>query len=80
LDDLGAELLRLRAHFGHQVGAHDAVAMAREILDHRRQHQLAARLESFDEERLQAGAGGVESGGQSGGARTNDDDVARRRH
>ena len=49
LDDLGAELLGLRAHLGHQVRPHDAVAMAREVLDHRRQHELAAGLEAFDD-------------------------------
>ena len=33
-----------------------------------RQHQLTAGLEAFDEERLQVGARGVESGGQARGA------------
>ena len=49
LDDLGAELLGLRAHLGHQVRAHDAVAMPGKVLDERRQHELTAGLEPFDE-------------------------------
>ena len=80
LDDLGAELLGLRAHLGHQVGPHDAVAMAGKILDERGQHQLPAGLEAFDDERLQVGARGVERGGQARRAGPDDDDVSRGRH
>ena len=75
LDDLGAELLGLRAHLRHQVRAHDAVAIAREVLDQRRQHQLPAGLDAFDDERLQVGARGVQRGRQPGRARADDDDV-----
>ena len=52
LDDLGAEPFGLRAHLGHEIGPHDAVAVAGEILDDRGQHQLTAGFEPFDEERL----------------------------
>ena len=45
LHDLAAEALGLRAHLGHQVGAHDAVAEPRPVLDHRGQHQLSTGLE-----------------------------------
>ena len=43
-DDLGAEPHGLRAHVGHQVGAHDAVGEAREVLDLGGQHELSAGL------------------------------------
>ena len=74
-DDLGAEPLRLRAHLGHELRTHDAVAKAGPVLDQRRQHQLPARFEPFDDERLQVGARRIQSGGQPGRARTDDDDV-----
>ena len=48
--DLGAEALGLRAHGGHQIGPHDAVAEAGKILDGRRHHELAAGLEPFDDD------------------------------
>ena len=64
-DDLGAEPLGLRAHLGHQLGPHDAVAIARPVLDERGQHQLPAGLEAFDDERLQVRARGVERRGQA---------------
>ena len=78
LDDLGAELLRLRPHLGHQVGTHDAVAMPGKILDDRGQHELTAGFEPFDEERLQVGARGVKRGRQARRAGPDDDDVAGR--
>ena len=52
--------------------------MPRKVLDERRQHQLTAGLEAFDDERLQIGAGGVQRGRESGRAGPDDDDVARR--
>ena len=68
LDDLRTEPLGLRAHLGHQLGTHDAVAESGKVLNHRGQHELTAGLEAFDEQRLKIGAGGVESGGQARGA------------
>ena len=76
LDHLGAELLGLRAHLVHQVRAHDAVAIARIVLDERGQHQLPAGFQAFDEQRLKVRARGVQGGGQARGARADDDDVA----
>ena len=75
-DDFGAEALRLRAHLGHQIRAHDAVAISRPVLDQRREHQLSAGLEPLDEERLQVRARGVQRGREPGRARADDDDVA----
>ena len=74
--DLGAEALGLRAHLRHQVRTHDAVAEPGPVLHHRRQHQLPARLEALDEQRLQVGARGVERRRQACWARSDDDDFA----
>src|SRR5262249_42722413 len=59
---------------------HDAVAEPWKVLDQRRQHQLAAGFDAFDEERLEVGPGGVERGGQARRARPDDDGVAGSRH
>jgi hypothetical protein len=45
VDDAGAEPLGLRAHLLHEVGAHDALGEAREVLDLGRRGQRAARLD-----------------------------------
>ena len=76
LHNFGAEPLGLSAHLGHEVRAHDAVAIAREVLDHRRQHQLAAGLNPLDEQRLQVGARRVERRGETRRTRADDNDVA----
>ena len=41
----------------------------------RRQHQLTAGLDPFDDQRLQVRAGGVQRGRQAGRAGPDDDDV-----
>ena len=56
LDDFGAELLRLRPHLGHEFRTHDAVAMARPVLDERGHHELTAGFEPLDDQRLQVRA------------------------
>ena len=66
LHDLGAEALGLRAHLGHQVRTHDAVAEPRPVLDHRGQHQLTTGFEAFDEQRSQIRACRIERCGQTG--------------
>ena len=80
-DDLGAEPAACGPHVGHQVGAHDAVREAGEVLDLGRQHELTARLVArtrrlaFDDQRRQVGSGGVDRCGQTGWTRPDDDDV-----
>ena len=59
-DDLGAEALRLGAHLGHQIRAHDAVPMSGPVLDERGEHQLPAGLEPLDEQGLQVRPRGVQ--------------------
>ena len=75
LDDLGAEALGLRAHLGHQLGSHDAVAEPRKILHHRRQHELTARLDALNQQRLEVRTRRVKSGRESSGAGPDDGDV-----
>ena len=45
VQDLGAELLGLLLHLGHEFGALDRLGEAREVLDLGRIHQLAADLD-----------------------------------
>ena len=68
VDDFGPEPLRLGAHLVHQRRPHDAVAMPRQVLDQRGQRELTARLESFDEQRIEVGPGRIEGRGQAGRA------------
>ena len=75
VDDLGAEPLGLRAHLGHQIRAHDAVAKAGEILHRGGEHQLPARLDAFDEQRLEVGARGIQRRRETGGAGPDDGDI-----
>ena len=76
-DELGAEALGLLAELRHEVGTDDAVGEARVVLDVGGQHQLAAGLQTLDDERLQVGPGGVDGGREAGRARPDDDDVPR---
>ena len=72
----------LGPHAHHQLGAHDPVGEAGVVLDVGRQHELAAGLVAgrrrlaLEHERAQVGPGGVDGGGEPGGAGTDDDDVA----
>ena len=68
LDNLRAEPFGLRPHLAHELRTHDAVAIPGEILHERRQHELTAGFDAFNEKGLQVGARGVESGGQAGRA------------
>ena len=76
LNHLGAEPLRLRAHLGHEIRPENAVAIARKVLHERGQHELTARLDAFDQERPQVGAGAVQRRRQTGGAGADDDEVS----
>ncbi len=73
--ELGAEARRLLAHVLDQVRPEDAVREAGEILYHRGQRELPARLVAVNDQRLQVGARSVNGRGQSGAAATDDDDV-----
>ena len=66
-------------HLVHEPRTLDRRGKAWIILDVRRDHQLAARLEARDQNRLQHGARGVDRGGIAGGSRSNDDYFGMRR-
>ena len=59
----------------HHLGPHDAVGVARVVLDVARDHQLAAPLEALDHERLELGARGVERCRVAGRAAADDDQL-----
>ena len=60
LHDFGTHMQRLDPHLLHKPWALDRAAEARIILDIGRDRELAARLYSLDQQRLQHGAGGVD--------------------
>ena len=76
--ELGAEPLGLLAELRHEVGTEDSVGKTRVVLDVGGQHELAARLQALDDERMQVGARGVDRSGEARRAGSDDDDVARR--
>ena len=57
------------------MGNGTAVRKPRKVLDHRRQHELAAGFDAFNKEGLQIGARRVERRRQAGRARSDDRDV-----
>src|SRR6185312_10998128 len=59
----GADIFGLSAKLLHQPGTLDRFGEARIILDIGGDHQLAARLEAGEQQRLQHGARGVDGGG-----------------
>ena len=60
----------------HQLGAHDAVGEAREVLHLGGGHQRATGLHALDHERLEVGPGRVERRGVAGRPRADDDQVS----
>ena len=79
-DELRAEALGLPAEVGHHRRPHDAVGVARVVLDVARDHELPAPVEALDDERTEVCAGGVEGGRVSGRAATDDDHVTNVAH
>ena len=73
--DLRAEAPRLLAHLVDQLGALDAVREAGVVLDLGGDGQLAAGLAALEDERREAGAGGVERRGEPGRAGTENGDA-----
>jgi hypothetical protein len=71
-----SSVLRLAPELGHHLGAHDAVGVARVVLDVARDHQLAAPVEALDHERLQVRPRRIEGRGVPGGAAADDDQIA----
>ena len=69
-DDLGPDMLGLGLHLLHQPRALDDVAEAGIIFDVGGGGQLAAGLDALDDDRVQAGARGIDGGGVAGRARS----------
>ena len=70
-----AEALGLLAHEVHQLRPEDALREAGVILDVRGDGELPAGLQPFEHDRLDVGAGEIESGGAAGRAGADDDDL-----
>ena len=77
-DELGAEARGLLPEQHHELGPEDAVGEAGEVLDVGRQHELAAGADSFDDDRVEIGPGGVDRGGEAGRSGSDDDDISNR--
>ena len=73
---LGAEADCLLLHVLDQLGTLNAVGPAGKVFDQRGDGQLAAGLVAFEHQGLEVRAGGVDGGGQSGAAGTEDDGIA----
>ncbi len=73
---LGAEAGGLLLHVVDELGALDAFGPAGKVFDQRGDGELAAGLVAFKNERLEAGAGGVDGGGESGAAGAEDYGIA----
>ena len=65
-----SEALRLFAEVLHQIRTHDALGKTGEVLDLSREHQLTAVEMAREDDGCEVGAGGVDGGGEAGGARS----------
>jgi hypothetical protein len=76
-DDLGAEALGLLLHLHHEIGAHDALREAGEVLDLGGLHELAAELDrAGDEQGREVRARRVDRGRVSRRTGSDDDHLA----
>ncbi len=75
-DELCAKPGRLFLHVVDQLRALDAVRPAGKVLNQGGDGELPARLMSFEDERFEGGAGGVDGRGQAGAAGTQNHGVA----
>ena len=73
--ELRAEAFGLALHVRDELVAIHAVDEAREVLDLGGRGQLATGLAALEHQRSEAGAGGVDCGGEAGAAGTEDKDV-----
>src|ERR1043165_7940114 len=69
----GAEALGLLAHEVHELRPEDSFGEAGVVFNVRGDGELPARLQSFEDERSEVGAGEVDRGGASGRAGADDD-------
>ncbi|MNN32443.1 hypothetical protein D3C81_1461650 [compost metagenome] len=71
----GLETLGVGLHACHQVRTHQPVCVARPVVHFRGGHQLATLLQAGDDQRLEVGARGVDSGGPAGRAGAQNDQL-----
>ena len=71
----GAEVLGLFVHIENELRAIDSVGKPGKIFHQRGGGKLAARLATFQNERIQVRASGINSGSQPGTAAPNDDHI-----
>ena len=72
--DLRAEAFGMLPHPFHQFGPHNALVIARPVVDFGCGHQLPADFDAGDNHRRQVGARRVNGSGVASGARADDDD------
>jgi hypothetical protein len=73
-NDFGLEAAGMGFKTRHQLGALDAIGIGRPVVHFGGGHQLAALGHAGDQHRLEIGAGGIDGGGVTGGAGTEDDE------
>ena len=73
--EFGAEARGLLAHVLDELGPLDALGKAGEVFDQGGDGELATGLVSFEDERLEVGARGIDGGGESGAAGAEDDGI-----
>ena len=73
--DPAAEPLGLLAELRHQLRPEDPLREARVVLDVARDHQLAARDDAGEDDRVEVGPRGVDRGGQAGGPGADDQEL-----
>jgi hypothetical protein len=74
-DDFGADMGGLLLHLLHQPRALDHVGKTRIVFDVGGDGELAAGLDALDQDRFEHRAGGIDRGGVTGRAGTDDDDL-----
>ncbi len=78
MHEFGAEILRLHLHVLHQIGTVDPLRKPGEIFHQGGEGKLAAGFMAGNDERLQIGAGRVNSGSVSGATGAYDYHVSHR--
>ena len=74
-DDLGLEALGMLLHALHQRRASEAMRVTRPVVHLGGGGQLAAGLDTGDQQRFQVGAGGIDGSAITGRAGTQNDDA-----
>ncbi len=76
VDDLGIEALGMAQHAVHEFGALQPLDVAGPVIHAGRGHQLAALLDTGDQDRVQVRSCSVDGGGVAGGSGSQDQNPA----